>query len=53
MGKMSGVDYIIFMYNYYKLTFFLVLIRKFGQKLNFHPRLAWTRLYKSRLCANG
>jgi len=28
------------MYHYYQLTLFLILIRKFDQKLNFHPRLA-------------
>jgi len=30
------------------INFVLVLIGKFDQKSNFHPRLDWTRLYKSR-----
>ena len=28
---------------------FLVLIEKFDQKANFHPRLVWIRPYKSRI----
>ena len=31
---------------------FLILIEKFDQKSNFHPRLAWTRPYKSRMGPN-
>jgi len=40
------------MYKYYQLTLFLVLIGKFDQKLNFQPRLAWIRSYKSRMGLN-
>jgi len=38
--------YIVFMYNYYQLTLFLVLSG--DQKSNFQPWLVWTRPYKSR-----
>ena len=37
------------MYKYYQLNLFLVLIRKFDQKSNFHPRMAWSRPYKSQV----
>ena len=40
--------YIISMHKY-KLTFFLSLIGKFDQKSNFHPRMAWSRPYKSQI----
>ena len=36
------------MYNYYKLTLFLVLIGKFDQKSNVHSRLA-EQPYKSQI----
>jgi len=35
--KSRDRDYIVSMYNYYHLTLFLVLIKKFDQKSNFHP----------------
>ena len=41
--------YIVSMYKYYQLTIFLILIGNFDQKLNFQPRLVWTRPYKSRI----
>ena len=38
-----------FYVNYYWLNLFLVLIRKFDQKSNFQPWLAWTGAYNSRI----
>ena len=37
------------MYKYYQLNLFLVLTGKFDQKSNFHPRIAWSRPYKSQI----
>jgi len=37
------------MYKYYQFNLFLVLTGKFDQKLNFHPRRAWNRPYKSQI----
>ena len=37
------------MYKYYQFTFFLVLIEKSDQKLNFQPQLVWTRSYESQI----
>jgi len=44
--------YIVSMYKYYQLSLFLFLIRKFDQKSNFQPRLAWIRPYKSWIWPN-
>ena len=37
------------MYKYYQLNLFLVLTGKFDQKSNFHPQMAWSKPYKSKI----
>jgi len=47
--QVSWMVYIVFLYNYYKLSLFSVLIAKLDQESNFQPCLAWTWSYKSRI----
>ena len=41
--------YTVSIYNYYYLSLFLALIRKFEQKSILKPRLAWTKPHKNRI----